>query len=134
MKLRCLYILLAGLLLATIKLVPPALSNESNNIRAQSTNTAVTLQTSPEDLAKKSGCLKCHGVDKAVIGPAYKDVAARYQGNASARETLIKTVKNGGKGNWTNVTDGGPMPPHGGRLSEADIKILVDWVLSRDDQ
>ena len=118
MKLRWLYILLAGLLLATIKLVPPALS---------------TPQTSPEDLAKKSGCLKCHSVDKAVIGPAYKDVAARYKGNDKAREDLIKTVTNGGKGHWTKVTDGGPMPPHGGRLSEDEIKILVDWVLSRND-
>jgi cytochrome c len=81
-----------------------------------------------EALAKKSGCLDCHSVDKKVIGPAYHDIAAKYKGDAGARATLIQKVKNGGKGNWTEITKGVPMPPHR-RLSEAEIERLVDWVL-----
>ena len=91
-----------------------------------------TNQTlAPEALARKSDCLQCHSVDKKIVGPAYKDIAARYKGNAGAQAALIKTVMNGGKGNWTDVTDGGSMPPHSARLSDAEVKRLVDWVLSR---
>lgn len=83
-----------------------------------------------EALAKKSGCLECHSVDKKVIGPAFHDIAAKYKDDTRARAVLIETVKKGGKGNWTDVTGGVPMPPHSPRLSHADIKRLVDWVLS----
>ncbi|MEJ2181013.1 MAG: cytochrome C-551, partial [Gammaproteobacteria bacterium] len=58
------------------------------------------------DLAKKSGCLACHSVDKKVVGPAWKDVAAKYKGDAGAKATLVEKVKKGGKGNWTKVTGG----------------------------
>jgi cytochrome c len=82
-----------------------------------------------EALARKSGCLECHSVDKKVIGPAYRDVAARYKGDARARNALIEKVKKGGKGNWTEVTGGVLMPPHSPRLSDAEVQRLVDWVL-----
>lgn len=81
------------------------------------------------DLAKKSGCLACHSVDHKVVGPAWKDVAAKYKGDASARETLIKKVHTGGKGNWTAVTGGVPMPPYSPRVSDENIETLVDFVL-----
>lgn len=84
----------------------------------------------PDELAKKSGCLECHSIDKVVVGPAYRDVAERYKGKPEARATLIETVKKGGKGNWTAVTHDVPMPPHGKRLSATDISRLVDWVLN----
>jgi cytochrome c len=84
-----------------------------------------------EALARKSGCLECHSVDKKVIGPAYRDVAAKYKGDARARSALIEKVKKGGKGNWTEVTGGVLMPPFSPRLSDAEIQRLVDWVLSR---
>jgi cytochrome c551/c552 len=80
-------------------------------------------------LAEKAGCLRCHGVTKTIIGPAFHDIAARYKDDPSARAALIEIVRTGGKGNWTAVTDGGPMPPYGGRLSNAEIERLVDWVL-----
>ena len=51
-------------------------------------------------LAKKYNCLACHAVDKKVIGPAYKDVAAKYKGDAGAEAKLIAKVKNGGSGTW----------------------------------
>lgn len=82
------------------------------------------------DLAKKSGCLACHSVDKKVVGPAWKDVGAKYKGDAGARANLIAKVKAGGKGNWTDVTGGVPMPPYSPRVADADIEKLVDFVLS----
>ena len=82
------------------------------------------------ELAKKSGCLACHAVDKKVVGPAWKDVAAKYKGNAGAKATLTEKIKKGGKGNWTEVTGGVPMPPYSPRGPDADIEKLVDFVLS----
>ena len=82
------------------------------------------------ELAKKSGCLACHSVDNKVVGPAWKDVSAKYKGNAGAKAQLVEKVKKGGKGNWTAVTGGVPMPPYSPRVSDADIEKLVDFVLS----
>lgn len=82
------------------------------------------------ELAKKSGCLACHSVEKKVVGPAWKDVAAKYKGNAGAKAALVEKVKKGGKGNWTEVTGGVPMPPYSPRVADADIEKLVDFVLS----
>ena len=76
-------------------------------------------------LAKKYGCLACHTVDKKLIGPAYKDVAAKYKGDAGAEAKLVTKVKNGGAGAWGQI----PMPPNAA-VPDADIKILVKWVLS----
>ncbi|WP_455218276.1 c-type cytochrome [Kaarinaea lacus] len=81
------------------------------------------------DLAKKSGCLACHSVDKKIVGPAWKDVAAKYKGDAGAKATLIEKIKKGGKGNWTAVTGGAPMPPYSPRVSDENIAKMVDFVL-----
>ena len=81
------------------------------------------------DLAKKSGCLACHSVDKKIVGPAWKDVAAKYKGDANAKATLIDKVKKGGKGNWTKVTGGAPMPPYSPRVSDENIGKLVDFIM-----
>jgi cytochrome c len=81
-------------------------------------------------LAKKSGCLACHSVEKKIVGPAWKDVSAKYKGDAGARDRLIAKVKKGGKGNWTKVTGGAPMPPYSPRVSDENIAKLVDFVLS----
>ena len=82
------------------------------------------------DLAKKSGCLACHSVEKKVVGPSWKDVAAKYKGDANAKATLIEKIKKGGKGNWTDVTGGAPMPPYSPRVKDEDIAKLVDFVMS----
>ena len=75
-------------------------------------------------LAQEKGCLGCHAVDKKVVGPAYKDVAAKYKGQADAVATLAKKIKEGGSGNWGSV----PMPPNA--VSEDEAKTLAEWVLS----
>lgn len=82
-----------------------------------------------EDLAEANGCTGCHAVDRALVGPSLTDIAARYRGKPEARAALVETVRNGGKGHWTSVTGGVPMPPYSGRLSQADTEQLVDWVL-----
>ena len=87
-------------------------------------------QANSLDLAKKSGCLACHSVEKKVVGPAWKDVAARYKGKGGARDELIAKVKKGGKGSWTEVTKGVPMPPYSPRVSDDNIAALVDFILA----
>lgn len=84
------------------------------------------------DNAKSAGCMACHAIDKKVVGPSWHDVAERYRGDAGAKEALIQKVKMGGKGNWTEVTGGVPMPPYSPRVSDADIESLVDFVLALD--
>jgi cytochrome c len=93
---------------------------------------AISSQAQAEEglaLAKKSGCLACHSVEKKVVGPAWKDVSAKYKGDAGAKAALIKKVKTGGKGNWTKVTGGAPMPPYSPRVSDENIEKLVTFVL-----
>lgn len=81
---------------------------------------------SAEALAQKSGCLMCHGIDKKVLGPSYKDVAAKYKGDKSAEAKLIQKVKVGGAGNWGSV----PMPANSPQVKDDDIKTIVQWILT----
>ena len=78
-----------------------------------------------EALMKKDGCIACHAVDKKVIGPSYLEVAAKYRGDKNAAAHLFKKVKEGGSGAWGQV----PMPPNAA-IPDADIKNLVDWILT----
>jgi len=77
------------------------------------------------ELAQKSACTACHAVDKKLVGPAYKDVAAKYKGDAKAQATLEQKVKKGGVGVWGQV----PMPPNA-NVKDEDVKTLVKWILS----
>jgi len=81
------------------------------------------------ELAKRSGCLACHAIDKKIVGPGWKDVSKRYKGQ-DAKAQLVKKVKTGGKGNWTEVTKGVPMPPYSPRVTDENIEKLVDFVLA----
>ncbi len=90
---------------------------------AGAANAALDNQ-SAEALMKKDGCAACHSIDKKIVGPAYKDVAAKYRGDKGAAARLAEKVKKGGSGVWGQV----PMPPN--NVSDADAKKLVDWVLS----
>jgi cytochrome c len=77
-------------------------------------------------LAQKSGCLACHSIDKKVLGPAYKDVAAKYKGDKGAEAKLVEKIKKGGSGVWGNI----PMPANSPQVKDEDIKTIVHWVLS----
>ncbi|MDH3326926.1 MAG: c-type cytochrome [Gammaproteobacteria bacterium] len=80
-------------------------------------------------IAKKSGCTACHAIDKKVVGPGWAAVSTRYKGDAGAKAALVAKVKKGGKGNWTEVTKGVPMPPYSPRVSDANIEELVTFIL-----
>ena len=80
---------------------------------------------SAEDLLKKSGCTACHANEKKVVGPAYKDVAAKYKGDAGAAAKLGEKVKKGGQGAWGPV----PMPPNPA-VADADLKTMVAYILA----
>jgi cytochrome c len=79
----------------------------------------------PMALATQSGCMACHQVETKVVGPAYKEVAAKYKGDAAAADMLVAKVKNGGVGTWGQI----PMPPNA-HVADDSIRTLVDWVLS----
>jgi cytochrome c len=93
--------------------------------------TAVVLPASPpahasEELAKKHACFACHAVDKKLVGPSYKDVAAKYRGDAGAEAKLADKVKKGSQGTWGQV----PMPPNAA-VPDGDVRALVKWILSQ---
>ena len=78
-----------------------------------------------EKLAQSSGCTTCHGTDKKVIGPSFKEIATKYRGDKAAEAGLIVKVKKGGSGVWGPT----PMPPNT-HLKDEDIKTLVQWILA----
>jgi cytochrome c len=96
--------------------------------QAASTQAAATqAQADPvAQLLNRNACLGCHAVEKQVVGPAFRDVAARYKADAAAPARLAKKLKDGGQGVWGQV----PMPPNPG-LSDSDAKLMVEWVLTR---
>lgn len=78
-----------------------------------------------QDLATKKNCMACHAIDKKLVGPGYKEVAAKYKGDKTAADKLAAKVIKGGSGVWGAV----PMPANP-QVSEAEAKTLVAWVLS----
>jgi cytochrome c len=79
-----------------------------------------------EELAKKHACFACHATDKKLVGPSYKDVAAKYRGDAGAEAKLADKVKKGSQGTWGQV----PMPPNA-NVPDGDVRTLVKWILSQ---
>lgn len=78
------------------------------------------------ELAKTKNCTACHAVDKKLIGPAYKDVAAKYASDKGALAKLVKKVREGGVGVWGQI----PMPANP-QVSAAEAETLVKWVLNQ---
>jgi cytochrome c len=103
------------------------MNNKFVAILAFSLTAAPALAADELKLAQDSGCLACHAVDKKLVGPSYKEVAAKYKGDPKAEAMLVKKVKEGGAGVWGQI----PMPPNSPRVSDANIQTLVKWVLAQ---
>lgn len=88
-------------------------------------NAACLAADSADKLAAKNNCLACHQIDKKVVGPSYKEVAAKYKGDKSAESKLIEKVKKGGTGVWGNI----PMPAQ--NVKDDELKSIVKWILSQ---
>lgn len=78
-----------------------------------------------EALAKAKNCMSCHAIDKKLVGPAYKDVAAKYKGDTGAVDKLAAKIKAGGKGVWGEI----PMPPN--NVTPDEARKLATWVLAQ---
>jgi cytochrome c5 len=92
----------------------------------QTAQAAPAAGASGEQLLQKSGCVACHAVGNKLVGPSYKDVAAKYAGDKDALDRLVKKVKAGGAGVWGQIA----MPPHP-QLSDADLQAMVKYVLAQ---
>ncbi len=77
-------------------------------------------------LAQKNACMTCHSVDKKIVGPAFKDVAAKYKGDKGAEARLIEKVQKGGSGSWGQI----PMPPNP-QAKDDDLRVIVKWILAQ---
>lgn len=76
-------------------------------------------------LATSKNCMSCHAVERRILGPSFKEVAAKYKDNKGAADMLATKIIKGGSGVWGQV----PMPANN-QVSEADAKKLAAWVLS----
>jgi cytochrome c len=79
------------------------------------------------EVVKKARCVACHAVDKKMVGPSYREVAKRYEGQADAPLRLAEKVRSGGSGVWGSV----PMLPHGAdKISDENLKTAIEWILA----
>ena len=78
-------------------------------------------------LLEANACTGCHGIDKPVVGPTFRQVAAKYRGDAGAAARLAAKIRGGGAGVWGQV----PMPPNPG-ISESDLRKVIEWVLAQN--
>ncbi|HRH74767.1 c-type cytochrome [Zoogloea sp.] len=89
-------------------------------------NSASALAADPSAAAQKAGCMACHSMDKKMVGPSFKDIAAKYKGQGDAVAKLSDKVRKGGAGNWGQI----PMPPNSAeKIGDADLKEVVGWIL-----
>lgn len=77
------------------------------------------------DMLRKNNCIACHHNERKMVGPAYRDIAAKYAGVSGSAEKLAKKIQAGGAGVWGEM----PMPPHP-QLSDADALTLAKYVLT----
>ena len=78
------------------------------------------------ELAKSKNCMACHAVANKVVGPAYKDIAAKYAGQKDAEDKLVQKVQKGSVGVWGQM----PMPANT-QVNDAEALTLAKWVLSQ---
>jgi cytochrome c len=87
---------------------------------------SLPVLASPEASFSQAGCVACHAKDRKQVGPSFKDIAARYKGQADAVDALVAKVRAGGKGVYGPI----PMPPHPPeKIGDADLKAVLAWML-----
>lgn len=86
---------------------------------------APVMAAEGEALLAGKDCVACHKVDMKVVGPAYKQIAAKYKGTDGAKEKLVARIKSGGAGSWGPM----PMPPHP-TMKDDELGKIVEWILS----
>ncbi|MEQ1628879.1 MAG: c-type cytochrome [Gallionella sp.] len=111
---------------AAIEKVAPVVPTPAISAKSETQNAKVLAEADALQLAKKSGCLTCHAIEKKLVGPAWRDVATKYRGDAGAPSALEGKVAKGGKGAWGNMA----MPANSPRVSDTDIHALVGFILS----
>jgi cytochrome c551/c552 len=100
--------------------------NREKPAPAPAPDTLATGGDPMQKLLNANACAGCHAPDKRVVGPSFREIAAKYPANSNSINLLVKKVREGGKGAWGEV----PMPPNPG-LSEADASTLVGWILGQ---
>lgn len=78
-----------------------------------------------QQLAKQFACLSCHAIDRKLVGPSYQDIAKKYANDKTATAKLAAKIHAGGSGVWGQI----PMPANP-TVSDAQLKILVSWILA----
>lgn len=91
-------------------------------VAATATDSADPVQK----LLTVNACTACHALDRKVIGPGFREIASRYQGDSTAPEKLARKIREGGAGVWGQI----PMPPHQ-QLSGADLTLIVGWIMNQ---
>ncbi len=81
-------------------------------------------------IAAQHGCMGCHTVANSIVGPAWRLVAESYQSDPLARENIVNSIKHGSRGRWESITSNQVMPGFADRISDADITVLADYILS----
>lgn len=88
-------------------------------------SSGAALAAEAQELLKEKACLSCHTLDKKLVGPAYKDVAAKYKSRKDAQAYLVSKIKGGSTGVWGPI----PMPPNG-TVSDDDARVLAKFILT----
>jgi cytochrome c len=79
-----------------------------------------------EELAKRYGCMACHGINKKLVGPTFKEIAGKYKSEKDAVTVLARRARAGSKGMWGNAV----MPPQAG-ISDSNLAKVVSWILEQ---
>ena len=94
-------------------------------LAALATLTTTAPAFADQALATSKNCMSCHALDRKVVGPAYKDVAAKYAGDKTAADRLATKIQKGGAGVW------GPVPmPSNTQVNDAEARKLAAWILT----
>jgi len=94
---------------------------------ALSVSTSALAASKAETLFTEGNCNNCHNLSAVMVGPTLIDIADKYRGDKEAQGRLEKKVRTGGAGSWGVM----PMPGTRQSVSDADIRILVTWILEQ---